>query len=363
MMNILHIASMENNPCCGVAVVVPQHIIVQQNLADVVLLNLRDGEYAGIENQYFYHNIFDLHKVILKFGKPNLVVFHECYRPKYLLISLVLRKNHIPYIIVPHCELTIEAQNNKKSFKKKIANFLLFNHFINHALAIQCLSENEMNSTIFGHQKFLSTNGMNLSIKFKKVFNEKIIKIVFIGRLDIFHKGLDLLLEAVKNKYDYLIHNNIKLYLYGSDYQGQSVKIEQLINSKDLQNIVRLNHEVLNEEKERILLDADVFIQTSRFEGMPMGILEALSYGLPCLVTRGTSLGELIEKYDAGWVCETNVDSIAECIVNSVNQKELFYEKGLNARKLIAQNFTWNKVARETINIYKKLISKNIKRN
>ncbi len=362
-MNILHIASMENNPCCGVAVVVPQHIIAQQKLADVVLLNLREGKYVGIENQYFYHNIFDLHKIFLKFGKPDLVVFHECYRSKYLLISLVLRKNHIPYIIVPHCELTVEAQNNKKSFKKKIANFLLFNHFINHALAIQCLSEKEMNSTLFGYKKYISTNGINLPFKYKKIFNEKIIKIVFIGRLDIYHKGLDLLLEAIKNKYDYLKNNSIKIYLYGPDYQGQYIEIEQLINSKNIQKIVRINHEVLSKEKEEILLEADVFIQTSRFEGMPMGILEALSYGLPCLVTRGTSLGELIEKYDAGWVCETNADSIAESIIRCINEKELFNVKGQNARKLIEENFTWNKVTRETINIYQKLAYKNIIRN
>ena len=47
--------------------------------------------------------------------------------------------------------------------------------------------------------------------------------------------------------------------------------------------VVKLNREIDEEEKRQILLDTDVFIQTSRFEGMPMGILEALSYGLPCL--------------------------------------------------------------------------------
>jgi glycosyltransferase involved in cell wall biosynthesis len=89
---------------------------------------------------------------------------------------------------------------------------------------------------------------------------------------------------------------------------------------------------------------------------MPMGILEAMSYGLPCLVTRGTSLGELIEKYDAGWVCETNSESIANCIMRCIQEKELFKIKGQNVRRLIKENFTWEKVARETIDKYKELI-------
>lgn len=44
-----------------------------------------------------------------------------------------------------------------------------------------------------------------------------------------------------------------------------------------------------------VLLQTDLFIQTSRHEGMPMGLLEALSIGVPCLVTVGTSLGHIIK--------------------------------------------------------------------
>ncbi len=294
---------------------------------------------------------------MLLFGIPDLVVFHEPYVKEYLLISLILRKKHIPYIIVPHCELTEEAQNNKKWLKKKIANFLLFNHFINHALAIQCLSDKEVNSTNFGNIKFVSTNGVKLPLKAKTYFNNlEPIKIVFIGRLDKYHKGLDLLIESIKIKKDYLIQSNIKLYIYGPDQNGQYAEIEQLIKDNHINELAELNHEVLSEEKEKILLDSDVFIQTSRFEGMPMGILEALSYGLPCLVTRGTTLGELIEEFDAGWVCETNSESIAECIIRCINEKEYFKVKGQNARKLIEQNFTWDKIAKGTIKTYQEIL-------
>ena len=89
---------------------------------------------------------------------------------------------------------------------------------------------------------------------------------------------------------------------------------------------------------------------------MPIGILEALSYGIPCLVTEGTNLGELINEYNAGWVAETNAKSIAEHIKEAVISREKYAVKSQNAVKLIENNFDWIVVTRETIKKYQKLI-------
>lgn len=69
------------------------------------------------------------------------------------------------------------------------------------------------------------------------------------------------------------------------------------------------------------------------FEGMPMGILEAASYGLPCLITEGTMLGESVKKYDAGWVAQTNAESIAEHLKTAVYDWENWYKKIRECKK------------------------------
>jgi glycosyltransferase involved in cell wall biosynthesis len=142
--------------------------------------------------------------------------------------------------------------------------------------------------------------------------------------------------------------------MYGPDYRGQYDYVKAMIDVRGLNNLVTLHQAVFGAEKEIVLLDSDIFIQTSRTEGMPMGILEAFSYGLPCLITKGTTLGDFVKNYNAGWVAETNAQSVFECLVSAIEGKENFGEKSLGALALINENFAWDKIADNAVKAYQK---------
>lgn len=354
-MNILHIACTNGDMCNGVQVVVPQHLIAQSEFENIGFINLSNIEVRGFNNQFYWKNDYSLNDLPAPFNYPNLVVFHEAYRKEYLKISAHLRKNSIPYVIIPHGELSNGAQK-KKALKKKIANILLFNHFINNSLAIQCLSQNELKSTNFGKTKFVGTNGISLPNISKENFSIHGVKFVYIGRLDIYHKGLDLMLESFANVKELLKDKNCSLTIYGPNIKGRLEKLEELVKSNGLEDFITLKKEVFDNEKQVVLLNSDIFIQSSRFEGMPMGILEAMSYGIPCFVTEGTTLGNIIGEYDAGWIAQTDVNSITNKLVEIISGKKELDKYSQNSRRAVTECFEWSVIAKKTIGEYKKLM-------
>lgn len=357
-MKILHIAKFNNDKANGIRTVVPCHVTEQAHYEEVLFQNILPYRVENLKYQVPFDksnwpfNINDLqgHAFV-----PEVVVFHGFYHFEMVLLAKKLTKVGIPYIIVPHGSLTKSAQR-RKWLKKTIGNIAFFNNFVRSAKAVQFLSKDECKSSKIKNRQFVGTNGIRLPKEYRKGFNAHQINFVYIGRIDIFIKGLDLLFEAVINKKELLIKNNCKFSLYGPISRDWHY-LQNVIKKEGLQDLIILNREVYGEAKERVLLENDVFIQTSRTEAMPMGLLEALSYGLPCLITQGARLGAFIEEYDAGWVAETTTQSLYERIIATIEERECFQEKSNGARCLIAQEFAWEKIAKETIENYKSVLN------
>ncbi len=352
-MTVLHIAFIEDNPSSGVCGVVPQHIRHQQQMVDVGLVNITNLKIADVKNQFEYKSGFDISELPEPFSKPDIVIFHEVYRVQFIKIASDLRRKGVLYIIIPHGSLTREVQRQRR-LKKLVGNVLLFNRFIKGAKAIQCLSENEKSRIDFKKEKFVSATGIDMPQKCKETFSEQTVNMNYIGRLEMYTKGLDIMAKAVAKNAGYLREHNYKINIYGPDILGRKKAVQELISKLGIADILLLNKAVYAEEKEAVLLDTDIFIQTSRTEAITMGILEAMSYGVPCLVTHGTTWGDYIRRYDAGWVAENNIDSVAEEMLKALSEKELWLRKSQNARKLAEENFRWDGIAKETLYNYER---------
>jgi len=89
-----------------------------------------------------------------------------------------------------------------------------------------------------------------------------------------------------------------------------------------------------------------------------MAVIEAMAYGIPCILTEGTNMTDVMNRYNAGWKADLDPNSVAEIILKSISDKKLIKIKGENARKLVEENYAWNNIAIKTIEEYRKIIKK-----
>ncbi len=338
----------------GVNASVPKHVSEQQKLETVGFVNTAGVMLDGIDNQLEYKEPFSFNNLPEPFNKPDLVVFHEVYQRKLLPVFNLTIKKKIPYVIIPHGCLTVQSQNKKK-LKKLAGNFAVYNRIIKNAAAIQCLSEQEMNESHFGRYKFIGSNGADMG-KAEKTFGGYGMIFIYIGRLDVEIKGLDILINAVGRCRKLLIENGCHVDIYGPNEEDSFEKLRKLVLQTGTDKIIRINGPVIGEKKQEKLMKADCFIQCSRTEGMSMGILEALASGLPCILTRGTGISEAVYDCGAGWKCENDILSVAAAIEDAVKNKDKLPEYSLKAAEFAKENYSWSKVAADAVNEYKKLL-------
>ncbi|MBM2817806.1 MAG: hypothetical protein HW401_396 [Parcubacteria group bacterium] len=104
--------------------------------------------------------------------------------------------------------------------------------------------------------------------------------ILFLGRIEINQKGLDLLLKAFSIVRDKI---NYKLAIAGSGNNNELKKLKKIIESYDLMGKINLLGKVGGYEKEDAFRKSAFVVIPSRFETLSLVALEAMSFGLPVI--------------------------------------------------------------------------------
>ena len=357
-MVILHVAYLNNIKAKGPNINVPKNIIYGNLHENVGLYNICQSELAisiPDDKNFSIAQYESIESLPEPFNKPDIVIFQGLYYIKYCAMARKLIKQGIPYIIVPRCSMTWAAVHSK-FLKKKIANILFFNRFVKHAKSIQFLTQNEYEESkkVFKFQDYyILGNGVEIPNTYYKVKDRKEFKLVFIARYNIYHKGLDLLLEAVNNNIGWFRENFVTLNLYGNDSDNGLAFLKNYISKNGIDDVVKLNGPAFDKEKEKVLLDSDIFIHTSRLEGQPTAVIEAISYGIPVIVTPGTNLFDVVSKYNLGFTTEFGCDEIFNCIKNSFENRKDFKMISKNELDYAKSNFDWEEIIKISIEKYK----------
>lgn len=141
-------------------------------------------------------------------------------------------------------------------------------------------------------------------------------KIISVGRFSP-QKGYDMAIDAAKIVKD-------KGYDFNWIILGDG-ELKEELKEQIAENDLEANIQLLGikENHYPYVKQADLFIQTSRFEGKSISIDEAKILNKPILVTNFSTVKDQVTDYKTGIIAEMNAESIAAKIIELINNQEL----------------------------------------
>lgn len=168
--------------------------------------------------------------------------------------------------------------------------------------------------------------------------NQKIIS--YVGRIDIYGKGLDYLLEVAKRLPDEWVIN-----MAGSGRDDK--KFKRLIIKEHLQDKILWEGPKREEELTSHYLNSSIFLMTSRFESFGLVLVEAMNYSLPVVAFSQTGSDEILQNEEYGLSAEmgdiSELLEKLEKLTSSIEQR-LFWSK---KSKIRSRDFSLEKISRE----------------
>ena len=168
--------------------------------------------------------------------------------------------------------------------------------------------------------------------------------ILFLARI-VPEKGLHYLIDAYKQ-----IDTDKKLVIAGgashtNDYLN---KIKEMI--KDDNRIIMTGF-VQGEALEELYSNCYLYCLPSDVEGMPLSLLEAMSYGCNCLVSDIEENIQVVEN-KANLFKKSNQEDLKIRLISILKEDNNFLEEREDAIKFVLKKYNWNNVEKMTEKIY-----------
>ena len=204
----------------------------------------------------------------------------------------------------------------------------------------------------YGRKTVFIPNGVNrpkiqeAELIIKKYGLEKDSYILFLGRL-VPEKGIRYLVEAFKN-----VKTDKKLVIAGGSSDTDSFMNELKDSAKDDDRIIFTGF-VQGQILKELYSNAYVYTLPSDLEGMPLSLLEAMSYGNCCLVSNIPECTEVVE--DKALVFKkSDVNDLFTKIQKACDYPEMITKIKEQATDFIFRKYNWDFVTKETMNLYRR---------
>ncbi len=274
----------------------------------------------------------------------DLIKTHQITGGLLAILCSKLKKKKL--IVRAGWEPTLNHKNWNINFFKYL--ILTLNSFLSYKLSNKIIVtsseiKNFINTKYFVNSKKIVVipNAINLN-KFKNLKIRKYInRVITISRLEK-QKNLFSLLHICKL-------SNLNLDIIGTGTQLNEIKkLAKRINLD-----VRFFGQIENDKIPNFLSKYKFYITSSKIEGSPKTIMEAMAAELPVFGLKAKGLNSIVQNGKTGYL-HSNIKNLSNKIIELKNNQKILKELGFNARNLIKKNFKFEK----NINLENKTIEK-----
>jgi glycosyltransferase involved in cell wall biosynthesis len=278
---------------------------------------------------------------------PDHIVYSQGLSVWYNIKKISARLIINPHGLEPYQGITLKEKLMSIPFK------LIFNFLFKNAHKVVSLGgrlTDILNSTIkqAALKIVVLPNAVELAgDDIKKSYTNTKLKMLFVARF-AHNKGIHILLEAIKQLNDEGYKNKLEFNLggkgplfehYSTNFNYANVNYLGFVTDEQLVNLYRTN---------------DLFVFPTLFEGMPTVVLEAMSFGMPVIVSDVGATAELVNSSTGYLIHKNSVLELKQAIISfynlSVIQK---HQLSSDAFLHVKNNYTWKKVAEKHIELFR----------
>lgn len=273
-------------------------------------------------------------------GEYDVVHIHFAREILAIKLANLCKKKKVPYFLQTHGML------NKQFGVRKLLDKLIVKNLLKSANGVLVLQEIERD-VICNLDKNINTillpNGIEIDRENLISWNvSKLSKknILFLARLHPRKRVLDFI-EMAKILTTKGISFNYRIV--GPD-GGDLKEAKQRVLKYGLENIVEFVGPVSKLEAYKEYSNASIYILPSVEEPFPMSVLEALSIGVPTIVTTSIHNKSILHSYNCVAFATPNPDSLALVVESLINDLEAIEALSQNGKKLINNELNISKV-------------------